>query len=322
MNNKNIKRLEPFNVFSDSFAKSLLRSKEMRPVLAHVLSILTGFSESDILKANFEGGELPKDNVIQKGQIADIVITLDDKRSIIIEINQGSYPELINKNGYYAMKVALLKRTSDVTEPEVWLVNIDKYLLKPEVDETIQYFEVLERTKGLTREFTGYKSVHLPIDYIIGNGYNGDEKLYRFAQLFNATTLKEVKEICEGDEDFMPICKKIEKLTSNQNFVIYHNWEEEQEILRRGRERYAEEQGLERGLKQGIEQGLIQGIEKGIEQGLEQGIEQGIEQGQTSLINTMLSTGMSKGDISKHTRIPLEQISKMVSNTKICTKTR
>ena len=63
-----------FNVFSDPFAKSLLRSDEMRPLLAHVLSIITGFSEKKILKAKLIGGELTKDNLKEKGQIADIII--------------------------------------------------------------------------------------------------------------------------------------------------------------------------------------------------------------------------------------------------------
>ena len=296
MTKNNKKKLKTFNVFCDPFAKSLLRSEEMRPLLAHVLSKLTGFNEMDILKATFIGGELPKDNLKQKGQIADIIIHLDDRRSIVLEINQGYYPEIISKNGYYAMQVALTKRSSDTIEPEVWLVNIDKYLLKPEVDEALQYFEVLERTKGVTKEFTGYKSVHLPIDYIIGKGYNEDKKLYQFAQIFSAKSLKEVQEICKGDEELMPISEKIEKLTGDPNFLLYYDYEEAKELAAQGRERYAKEQGHNEGHAEGR-----------------------VEE-RTELINTMLSTGMSKEDVSKCTHIPLDEISEMEVNAKAFAK--
>ena len=66
MNDENQERIKIFNVFSDPFAKSLLRSDEMKPLLAHVLSLVTGFSESKILKARIMGGELTKDNLYEK----------------------------------------------------------------------------------------------------------------------------------------------------------------------------------------------------------------------------------------------------------------
>ena len=309
---KKKRRLKKFNVFYDPFAKSLLRSEEMRPLLANVLSTITGFSEQDILNATFIGGELPKDNLKQKGQIADIIIHLDERRSIVLEINQGYYPEIVSKNGYYAMQVALTKRNSDISEPEVWLVNIDKHSFN-KLGNVPQYFKVLDEEFGKVTEFSGYKSVHLPIDYIIANRYNRNKKLYQFAQIFNAKSLKEVKAICEGDEILMPIAEKIEKLTGDPNFLLYYDYEEAKELAAQGREKYAKELGHASGLAEGHASGLAEGLASGKAEGL--------VEGRLELISNMLSSGMSKEEISKCTKVSLDEIDVISNKTKIYAKT-
>ena len=70
-------------------------------------------------------------------------------------------------------------------------------------------------------------------------------------------------------------------------------------------------QGIEQGLAQGIKQGITQGVAQGINQGIEQGIIQGVEQNKKEIAVNMLKSGYSNNDISKITKLPLDQIKKL-----------
>lgn len=281
----------------DALAKSILRANETRELVAGALSYVTSFPKKDIVEAEFVGGELPKDNIKQKGQVADIIIHLDKRRCIVIEINKKYSKKLINKNGYYATGVALGKRTKKIPEPKVWLVNIDNFVMKP-CKNIPQYFEVLESEYGKPREFRGYRSVHLPIAQIIETGYNDCKELYLLAKILNAKTLSEVKEICSEEEGkYMEVYNKIEKLVRDPILLGYYDYEEAQE---------QEKEWL-------IEEARGEGMLDGLQQGLERGRNEGIEDGQKILIKKMSKKGLSAEEISTYTDLSTQQINSFLN---------
>ena len=68
------------------------------------------------------------------------------------------------------------------------------------------------------------------------------------------------------------------------------------------REKIATKRGYRNGRKAGLQQGKLEGIE--------QGKLEGIEQGKNSIINAMLSNGVSYDDIIQMTGIPKQAIKK------------
>ena len=106
----------------------------------------------------------------------------------------------------------------------------------------------------------------------------------------------------------MPIAEKIRKLTGDPNFLLYYDYAEAKEMERIGREEYATQRGMESGLRQGREIGI------------EIGHASGLVEGRLELISNMLSSGMSKEEISKCTKLSLAEIDEISNNTKIYTK--
>ena len=117
----------------------------------------------------------------------------------------------------------------------------------------------------------------------------------------------------------MEAAKRIKEATFDINTIGLYDAEErrrqEDAMYLAYREKIATRRGYRNGRKKGIEhgynQGFSQGISQGIEQGISQGIEQGIEQERNSIINTMLSKGLSYDMITEITGVSNQDIKRM-----------
>ena len=48
------------NLLNDAMFKALFRSVEARKVVSEVISVLTGIDKDILMKADYQGGEIPK----------------------------------------------------------------------------------------------------------------------------------------------------------------------------------------------------------------------------------------------------------------------
>ena len=94
------------NLLNDAMFKALFRSIEARGVVSEVISNLTGIDKEILMKADYQGGELPKKKITEKGKISDVIIKVDDNNKIIVEMNQNYTNNIFNKNISYAFSVA------------------------------------------------------------------------------------------------------------------------------------------------------------------------------------------------------------------------
>ncbi|MED1304276.1 ATPase, partial [Bacillus pacificus] len=90
--------------------------------------------------------------------------------------------------------------------------------------------------------------------------------------------------------------QKWDNMSHNQQFRREYEAREKVLLDEKAAVAHAEKKGIEKGRKEGIEQGR------------KEGIEQGIEQGKIQLIRGMHNNGASIEDISKFTKISLENI--------------
>ena len=80
--------LKEINMLNDAMFKSLFRSIEARDMVSTFLSSITGIKKEVLMNADYQGGELPKKNIHEKGKTSDIIIKIEDNHKIVLEMNQ------------------------------------------------------------------------------------------------------------------------------------------------------------------------------------------------------------------------------------------
>jgi len=120
------KQIKEINVLNDAMFKSLFRSIEARGVVASFLSSLTGINKEILFNAEYQGGELPKKILKEKGKTSDVIIKVDDGNKLIIEMNQEYTDKIFEKNTSYAFSIASETILSGTKKyPKVILINFD-----------------------------------------------------------------------------------------------------------------------------------------------------------------------------------------------------
>ena len=113
----------------------------------------------------------------------------------------------------------------------------------------------------------------------------------------------------------MEAAKRIKEATFDINTIGLYDAEErrrqEDAMYLAYREKIATRRGYRNGRKAGVEHGYSQGFSQGISEGISQGISQGMEQERNSIINAMLSKGLSYDTIAEITNIPNQDIKRM-----------
>jgi predicted nucleic-acid-binding Zn-ribbon protein len=129
--NTEVKKLEEVNMLNDSMFKAVFRSIEARRMVASFLNGITGIPIKDLMNADYQGGELPKKNISEKGKTSDIIVKIENNRQIILECNQYKTDELYVKNTSYAFSIISeiipIDAKASIDYPYVILVNIDNF---------------------------------------------------------------------------------------------------------------------------------------------------------------------------------------------------
>ena len=284
------------NLLNDAMFKALFRSIEARGVVSEVISNLTGIDKEILMKADYQGGELPKKKITEKGKISDVIIKIDDNNKIIVEMNQNYTNNIFNKNISYAFSVAsetiLKDRIKNKYEyPRVILISFDN-------------FDRFNTKKGVVCcriqdeeghiETDQYTSYHILLDKKVNREYNNIE-VEKLVNFLNQKDIEGLKSKYEGDEEYMSCIRKVEELSTDPNFVGYYDLEE------------AHRQDIASSYDTGLEEGM----EKGIEQGMEKGIKQGIEQEKLAIAKNMLKEKIEISLISKMTGLSVDIIKEL-----------
>ena len=74
-------------MLNDAMFKSVIRSKEARPIVNNFLHFLTNIQMEKLETAIYMGGEITKSHMDEKGKISDVIIKIENCK-IILEMNQ------------------------------------------------------------------------------------------------------------------------------------------------------------------------------------------------------------------------------------------
>ena len=265
------RKLETINLLSDAMFKGLFRSIEAREMVATFLSHITGIDEELLKNADYQGGEIPKKRLYEKGKVADIIIKIENHNMIILEMNQYPTDTIFDKNASYAFSVlseSIPIRTGKY--PFIFLINLDNFN-RFHTKEAILHFLLRDEEGHIETKI--YQSYHLILENIVNKKYNKDEVIKKTVELLLKKTIEEMEEAYRGDEMYMAAIRRVEDLSRDPRFVGYYDIEE---ANRQARIEF-EETGFRRGKEIGHELGMKEGHEIGVKEGHELGIKETIE---------------------------------------------
>lgn len=212
------------NMLNDALLKALFRSQEARNMIASFLSSITKISKEKLMTAEYVGGENPKRRLYEKGKTSDIIVIIDNRNRIIVEVNQYQTDHIFEKNSTYAYSNLLeATRISQVDYPKIILVNIDN-MNYYETDRPMLNFKSMDEESHIENDL--YTSIHLILANIVNSKYNIDKEIEKFGRLLKMKTLEEMKEEFKEDEAYMSGIKKIEELVMDPEFIGLYDIEE------------------------------------------------------------------------------------------------
>ena len=275
--------IKEVNMLNDALFKALFRSVEAREMISNCLSILTGIDANKIRNAEYQGGELPKKKLSEKGKISDIIIKIENNNRIILEMNQYPSKSIFEKNTSYAFSIASETIPKNSKKyPKVILINFDNFNMF-DTKEGILNFKLRDEYGHIETE--QYHSIHLVLENIIDKQYNVDNEIQKIVKLLKCRTIEEMEEKFKGDEIYMAAIRKVSELSTDPNFVGYYDKEE----------------------------AIKWDLEDMRETGYDEGIVDGEKNKQIEIAKSMLQENISKEVISKCTGLTIEEINTIVS---------
>ncbi len=292
---------------NDALFKAMMCHKNNRELVVDLLHVLTNIPKEKLKDATYiSGEEIPKRVWMQKKQITDMSVIIDNKQRIIIEMNQEEVKNIFEKNSAYAFSVVIETTHKNIEAyPKVILINIDNFN-KYKTDKPILNFE-LKDEEGHTETHL-YQSIHLVLENIENRKYNVDEEIKKFARFLKDRDLEKLANEFKGEKKYMAAIRTVEELSTNPEMVGYYDYEEAKKQELEDAKAFA----IEKGLEQGLEQGLKKGLEQGLEKGLKQGLQEGIKQEKMDIAKKMLGMETNTVEqISQITGLSIEEIKKL-----------
>ena len=237
-----------FKGTNDNMFKAIFTPKKNRELLKEFIKrSLKQVLNSDLEDLVILSSEIAKTNVHIKGKTVDVLA--ETKNEVLnIELNNGYYPALHNRNASYIFS---------------------KYSEEVKVSETynkMKMFIQINLTKGLSKDYPsleiytlkGEKSnkkyidnliiLEFNIDKIKDEWYNGISE-YNFVAALDLEG-EELDKICEGDKYMELFEKEVKRLNQNQKFTEFMSAKEEEEKLKKTLIEDAKNEGIEIGIQE------------------------------------------------------------------------
>lgn len=213
-------------LLNDALFKAIIRSEESREVVSENLNEVTGVEKELLEKASYQGGEIPKQNIEEKGKTSDVIIKLENS-TIILEMNQFYTENIFAKNSSYAFAMASrINRRKNVFQHQTILVNFDDFN-SFRTKRPILVFQLRDEEGHIENGM--YISYHLILENSKEENYNISKKLQKFMDFFREyESINELKEKYKGSE-YEKMVKKIEELMEDEEFIGYYDLAEKQE---------------------------------------------------------------------------------------------
>ena len=282
--------------------------------LAFLVSSFTNIPKEKIKgRIRVQNSEHKLSNAKERKKTSDLIIKVD-KMLANFEMNNRYFDGLFIRNEAYLGKIEgeSLNVSEDYSNMNSFLqVNFNNFSHFKVKSPILKFYYTDMKNRII--ETGKVKKYHISLPKLKKKYYNGDKltKLEKALLILSIDKIKDLDEISKGDDDLMEAAKRIKEATFDINTIGLYDAEErrrqEDAMYLAYREKIATRRGYRNGRKAGVEHGYSQGFS----QGISQGISQGVEQERNSIINAMLSKGLSYDTIAEITNISNQDIKRM-----------
>ena len=242
-------------------------------------------------------GELPKENMKEKGKIIDIYVILDGKVYVDIEMNRSKFETVLERNIKYKDKLSsMLPESSEdfttITSKKLYQLNLNAYPYEKILDDIIVLYGLKTHHIYSSDECMVVKSLERYRDLYYNKG--NKEKDVIWLTILTSRTFTELYELSRHILSKEKVKKLMEAAISmSKDGFILHEWQKDKfDALVKYNE---------------IEDAKKEGKSLGIEEGKNIGTkEKAIE-----IAKNLLNMKMSIKDISKATGLTEEEIKKL-----------
>ena len=274
--------------------------------LAFLVSSFTNIPKERIKgRIRVQNSEHKLSNAKERKKTSDLIIKVD-KMLANFEMNNRYFDGLFIRNEAYLGKIEgeSLNVSEDYSSMNSFLqVNFNNFSYFKVKSPILKFYYADMKNRII--ETGKVKKYHISLPKLKKKYYNGDKltKLEKALLILSIDKIKDLDEISKGDDDLMEAAKRIKEATFDINTIGLYDAEE--------RRRQEDAMYLAYREKIATRRGYRNGRKKGIEHGYSQGISQGIEQERNSIINTMLSKGLSYDMITEITGVSNQDIKRM-----------
>ena len=272
-------RGEVFPGTYDHVFKSVIEDDNLKDFTAFVVGRTIGRSidEDSII---FINPEYTKDNILDKGNITDVLMLANGGDRISLEMNRSNDNKLVKRNKshlFEGMVKTINVSFKDGIDYYFIQICFDNFSLK---DKLISTYKLTDLDDGIVdEENENFVKYRINLAKIYKKYYTLDEELTRFEKalaIVSFNKIKDLRKLSEGDEMLMRVVKKIEELTDDPDMVQYIDVEKGMEY------------GHKLDIQQAVEENTIETARKMLDEKLD-----------INLISKI--TGMSKEEIEKLT---------------------
>ena len=261
----------------------------------------------DILKVKIEikkilPTELITGNNIIKSKRVDALILATNKK-IEIEINASINEYVYIRNMAYICNIYSTNAlVGDSYNQDIDIIQIN-LTWGLDYEESKREFRISDKNGNVYVK--NLLIMEINMEYYKKIWYSKDEKKIKENELLVMLDLNEgeLKKMPKSDKISEKYVESVTIVNNDPFFQEYMSHEEDQRKMQNSLIREAEDSGYEKGIKLGEEKGLKLGEEKGLKLGE--------EKGKIAIAKSLIQSGMSLEDVSKHTKIDISKLKKM-----------
>ena len=273
-----------------------------KKILIRFLNNILGTNYAEDAQVSFERPLLSRDKDGKEFR-QDVVIVINEKEYICIELNRNADAYSLNRNLIYIMDLMILGLNkgdgSDIIDNRnTKLINLNNFSNKGGILLEKAYLFYIEAMEVATNLFSVYDLDIAKCREMIYNESRKDN-IVRIGSALTASTIEELSYFL--GEELLSMDEKeafLNTVMEANNREILKAWNEERNQI------WKEEMTLKNSYKRGIDEGKEEGFQEGIEKGLQEGIEYNM----VSMIKNMLEEKISYETISKVSGKSIDEI--------------
>lgn len=249
-------------------------------------------------------GELPKENMKEKGRIVDIYVVLDGKIYVDIEMNKSKFENVLQRNIKYKDKLSSMIPENDedfksITSTKLYQLNLNAYPFEKILDDIIVLYGLKTHKIYSSDECMIVKSLERYRDLYYNK--SNKEKDVIWLTILTSRTFTELYELSRQILSRDKVKKLMEAAVSmSKDGFILHEWQKDKfDALVKYNE-----------------------IEDAKKEGRTEGIAEGTKEKTIEIARNLLNMQMSIGDISKATGLTEDEIKSLNDDKRGCHEIR